>query len=140
MVFRRGCPFDDFEEAELEPAIHVGEDVLRYLFAVLERRVAAILKGGQFIEPVLGDEPAAKIRAAFIGLKAAGHEQRELPAVPYEREVSFNEELEQIPVAGALALKAPAEELLVALVILLLLAPASGKLRVRFQFLGKPLV
>ena len=36
--------------------------------------------------------------------------------------------------------KGPAEEFLVALVILLVLAPAGGELRVRFQFLGKPLV
>ena len=104
VVFRRGCPFDDFEEAEFEAAIHVGEDVLGYLLAVLECRVAAILKGGQFIEPVLGDEPAAQIGAAFVGLEAAGHEQGELPAVAHEREVALDEELEQIPVAGALAL------------------------------------
>ena len=99
------CAFDDFEEAEFEAAVHVGENVFGLFLAVLNDGVAAILKRSQFVEPVLGDEPAAEIGAAFVGLEAAGHEQRELPAVADEREVALDEELEQIPVAGALALK-----------------------------------
>ena len=135
VVFGRGRAFNDFEKAEFEPAVHVGENVFGLFPSVLNDRVAAVLKRSQFIQPVFGDEPAAEIGAAFVGLEAAGHEQRELPALADQREIALDEKLEEIPVAGALLLKGFAEKFLVPFVVFFVFMPAGGKFLVRLSTL-----
>ena len=125
-------------EAEFETVVHVWENVFRLFPAVLSHGVAAILKRGQFIQPVFRDEPAADIRTAFIGLKSARYKQRELPALPDKREVTLDEELEEIPIARALLDVLFAEEFLVSFVVFLVLLPAGRKFLVRFEFFFKP--
>src|SRR5205823_11578344 len=99
---------------------------------------AFVLKRSKFIQSVFGDEPSADISAAFIGLKSARHKQRELPALPNKREVTLNEELEEIPIARALLDVLFAEEFLVSFVVFLVLPPAGRKFLVRFEFFFKP--
>src|SRR5208337_4791973 len=89
---------------------------------------------------MLGDKPASELGAAFIGLKATGHQQRELPALAGEPEVALDEKLEEVPVAAALVPEGCAEEFLVVLVVLLAFAPAGGEFLVAVQLLSKPLV
>src|SRR2546426_6978610 len=84
VVFGRRDRLHHFEEPEFELRMNVRKNLLPFLLPlVVKFPPTPILKRREFVKPVFGDEPTAKIGAAFVRLKSARHEQRELPTFPH---------------------------------------------------------
>ena len=70
MAFGWQRAFNYFEKTEFELRMDVRENLLGLFLAALNHSVAAILERSQFVQSVFPREPAAKVGAAFIGLKS----------------------------------------------------------------------